>query len=202
MPPELDGLTDRALIERTLAGDQAAVDALLTRVYPCIRRAASRVLAGRAPDRAVDVAQETMVRLLANDRRALTTFVGEDLAPYASRIARNLALDVIRQLNRRRELPRPEEAGPQPEFEPPSLDPTPDEIQSVKERRERLLKAINQELGKREQLVVKAVFLCEESTQEVAARLQTSANNVHQLLFRARRKLARALGPDSRLLLD
>jgi RNA polymerase sigma factor (sigma-70 family) len=78
----------------------------------------------------------------------------------------------------------------------------PESLLRVRRMRESLRKAMKAVLNEREQKAVGGVYVLGWNRKEAAEHLGTTENNVDQILFRARRKLADALGPDGRLLLQ
>ena len=86
-------LSDRTLVERTVAGDKAAFAVLHKRYYARIYRLA--VYRCRNTQDAEDIAAETFVKAIAHLPQF--RFQGESLFPWLSRIATNLVHDQARR---------------------------------------------------------------------------------------------------------
>lgn len=92
--------TDRELVDRARAGDNAAFGELVRRYAPRVRRLARHLVRGHAD--ADDVAQEAFVRA----HQALPRFDGRsEFFTWLYRIAVNLSLNRARSLNVRRAVP-------------------------------------------------------------------------------------------------
>lgn len=92
--------TDRELVDRARAGDNAAFAELVRRYSPRVRRLARHLVRGHAD--ADDVAQEAFVRA----HQALPRFDGRsEFFTWLYRIAVNLSLNRARSLNVRRNVP-------------------------------------------------------------------------------------------------
>jgi RNA polymerase sigma-70 factor (ECF subfamily) len=91
---------DAALVERALAGDGPALDALVSRHHAGVYAVAYRVLGD--PEAAADAAQDTFVKAL----RGLRGFRAESsFRTWLFRIAANTATSRGRQRTRQREVP-------------------------------------------------------------------------------------------------
>jgi RNA polymerase sigma factor (TIGR02999 family) len=97
-PPETDTHEITGLLERWRAGDDAARQSLLAKLYPVMRAVAQKELGGmlqrRSTLRATDLAHEAYLRLL--DQRNPGGNRGHFLAIVA-RVIRRVAVDLVRQ---------------------------------------------------------------------------------------------------------
>lgn len=93
---------DHTLLAATLTGDEAAFQELVRRYQKQIINYVYRMLDDY--DRAVDLAQETFVRVFKNADRYQATY---SFSTYIYRIAHNLAISELRQRKRRRLIPLP-----------------------------------------------------------------------------------------------
>lgn len=83
--------SDQELLQRLVAGDQAAVQTLVERYQARLVDYAARFLT--SPDLAKDIAQEVFLKLLDAPPSHLQNGL---LGPWLFRVARNLAIDVMR----------------------------------------------------------------------------------------------------------
>jgi RNA polymerase sigma-70 factor, ECF subfamily len=194
----------RQLLELARAGDQAAADRLLGRLYPQVRRwALSRTGSVSAAD---DVAQETLIRV----HRGLGTFGGRSrLSTWVYRVMRNVAADRNRR-RRRREAALRRGAGPQrvdPVVEADATDagavadtgrPPPDTAAVMAETLDRhrltdLVRTFFRQLPGRQRQVFDLVDLQGHSPLEVAKMLNVKPVSVRAALFRARSTIRRRI---------
>jgi RNA polymerase sigma-70 factor (ECF subfamily) len=98
----VDQLDDHALLAATRTGDEAAFQELVRRYRNQITNFVYRML--NDYDRAVDLAQETFVRVYVNAERYQANY---SFSTYIYRIASNLAISELRQRKRRRVVPLP-----------------------------------------------------------------------------------------------
>ncbi len=97
-----DKIDDHALLEATRNGDEDAFQELVRRYRNQITNYVYRML--NDYDRAVDIAQETFVRVYMHADRYQATY---NFSTYIYRIAYNLAITELRQRKRRRLIPLP-----------------------------------------------------------------------------------------------
>lgn len=95
-------IDDHALLEATRQGDEDAFQELVRRYRNQITNYVYRMLDDY--DRAVDIAQETFVRVYMHADRYQATY---NFSTYIYRIAYNLAITELRQRKRRRLIPLP-----------------------------------------------------------------------------------------------
>ena len=99
-------LDDGALVQRARGGEEAALDALVSRHHGAVYELAFRVLGDS--EAAADAAQDAFVRAI----RRLDTFRGEaSFRTWLLRIALNTARSAGRRTTRRREVPLEAVAG-------------------------------------------------------------------------------------------
>lgn len=98
----VEDMDDHQLLAATLSGDEAAFWELSRRYRNQITNYVYRMLDDY--DRAVDLAQETLVRVWVNAERYQATY---SFSTYIYRIAHNLAISELRQRKRRRTIPFP-----------------------------------------------------------------------------------------------
>lgn len=188
--------TDDELAARVVRGEQEAFALLFARHRAAVGRHLLRI----QPDAAAaeDLTQEVFLRLW---RRA-DQWKGD--APFRSwllRIATNLALNHLRTVRRRRELPI--EAAPPTDAEvddeervPPGwmIDASatsPDDA-LIRDERRRLLRGAVGQLSGDKQEVIRMVYDARMETRQVAAELAIPEGTVKSRLYHARRELARS----------
>jgi len=98
----VDQMDDHSLIEATRTGDEAAFKELVRRYSNQITNYVYRMLEDY--DQAVDLAQETFVRVYFNIERYQATY---SFSTYIYRIAHNLAISELRKRKRHRLIPLP-----------------------------------------------------------------------------------------------
>jgi RNA polymerase sigma-70 factor, ECF subfamily len=101
-----DASEDRALLVRLAAGDRDALEPLMGRHYKRVYRIALGYL--RNPEDALDVVQETFVKVFAHAGRWDGS---SDVGPWLARIAVNQSIDRYRRNKRRRMSFTPLEEG-------------------------------------------------------------------------------------------
>jgi RNA polymerase sigma-70 factor (ECF subfamily) len=177
------GPEDSFLIARARQGDLRAFEEIVRLYQRRVYGVALRIV--RAHDVADDVAQEAFVRAW----RSLDRFeLGRPFGPWVCRIAANLAVNHVRS-------PRAREEGlPEGHAETRGDDPGPLAAVLDAEARRVLDEAVaGLPLEQRAVFVLRAVE--EMSYGEIASALGISPGTVMSRLFRARERLARALGP-------
>jgi RNA polymerase sigma-70 factor, ECF subfamily len=171
------------LLGRARQGDLAAFETVVGRYQRRVYGVALRIV--RAHDVADDVAQEAFVRAW----RSLDRFeLGRPFGPWVCRIAANLAVNHVRS-------PRAREEGlPEGYAETRSSDPGPLAAVLDAEARHVLDEAMGGlSVEQRAVFVLRTVE--EMSYEEIAEALGISPGTVMSRLFRARERLAKALGP-------
>jgi RNA polymerase sigma-70 factor, ECF subfamily len=177
------GPEDSFLIARARQGDLRAFEEIVRLYERRVYGVALRIV--RAHDVADDVAQEAFVRAW----RSLDRFeIGRPFGPWVCRIAANLAVNHVRS-------PRAREEGlPEGHAETRSAEPGPLGAVLDAEARRVLDDAVaGLPAEQRAVFVLRAVE--EMSYAEIADALGISPGTVMSRLFRARERLARALGP-------
>ncbi len=175
------------LVAEAAAGDDDAFRILVERHGRMVFQLAYRLTGERAS--AEDVVQETFMKA----HRALHRFDGRaQLATWIRRIATNAALDHMRQRRVRREVGYESDAGgPDPM---PSSDPGPERLASGGDLRHALARAMGGLTP-----IERAAFVLRHyegrRTEEIAETLGLRASASRQAVFRAVRKLRRALAP-------
>jgi len=180
---------DRALVDRARRGDADAFRALVERHSRALFGLAYRMTGNEAD--AEDVVQESLLR----SYRQLASF--DDRASFGSwvyRITVNCALDLMRSRKRWAEMARDEEESADPMASLPSTDPTPERLALSAEIRERLAKAMS-----RLSDVERCAFVLRHfegmRLEEVSRALECEPGAAKHSIFRAVRKLRRALEP-------
>ena len=174
-------VSDEALARRTVAGDLAAFGTLVERHREVVHRVAARIVGAKDAD---DVAQESFLRAF----HRLGQFRGEaTFRSWLLRITHNTALNA---LARRRGETHEDEAEAAADV--PARGRTPAEELEVSERRERLLRKLEQL-----QPAHRAVLVLREleglSYEEIAEITNAPLGSVKGRLHRARRELIELL---------
>lgn len=185
--PVADGLSDHRLLEATRAGDEAAFAELVRRYRNQITNYVYRMT--NDYDAAVDLAQETFLRVFRAADRYQTTYA---FSTYIYRIATNLAISELRRRKRRRlvSLTAFFSGGNSGANEPAELDPADgcplqDATLVDGERREAVARAIATLPEKyRAPLVLRDVE--GKSYDEIAGILELSEGTVKSRISRAR----------------
>ncbi|HKP37701.1 MAG TPA: sigma-70 family RNA polymerase sigma factor [Pyrinomonadaceae bacterium] len=181
----MEPTSDHALLEGTLAGDEDAFAELVGRYRNQITSYIYRMI--NDYDGAVDLAQETFVRVYRAAGRYQTTHA---FSTYIYRIATNLAISELRKRKRRQLVsltglltsPDGEEVM---DFNPPDLNPLQDVVLVDAERRAVVKRAISTLPERyRAPLVLRDVE--GKSYDEIAAILHTSEGTVKSRINRAR----------------
>jgi RNA polymerase sigma-70 factor, ECF subfamily len=177
------GEDEAFLLGRARQGDLTAFETVVKRYQRRVYGVALRIV--RAHDVADDVAQEAFVRAW----RSLDRFdLGRPFGPWICRIAANLAVNHVRS-------PRAREEGlPEGHAETRSGDPGPLGAVLDAEAR-RVLDLALGELSREQRAVFVLRTVEEMSYEEIAGALGLSPGTVMSRLFRARERLAKALGP-------
>ena len=177
--------TDHALLEATRGGDETAFAQLVGRYRNQITSYIYRMT--NDYDGAVDMAQETFVRVYQAAERYQTTYA---FSTYIYRIATNLAISELRKRKRRRLVSltgffQETEGSEAREFNPPDVGPLQDAVLVDTERRTAVARAIGTLPEKyRAPLVLRDVE--GKSYDEIARILETSEGTVKSRISRAR----------------
>jgi RNA polymerase sigma-70 factor (ECF subfamily) len=178
-------VTDHALLEGTLAGNEDAFAELVGRYRNQITSYIYRMI--NDYDGAVDLAQETFVRVYRAAARYESTYA---FSTYIYRIATNLAISELRKRKRRRlvsltGLMTSADGEESIDFNPPDLNPLQDVVMVDAERRAVVKRAISTLPERyRAPLVLRDVE--GKSYDEIAAILSTSEGTVKSRINRAR----------------
>jgi RNA polymerase sigma-70 factor (ECF subfamily) len=177
--------SDHALLEATRIGDEDAFAELVGRYRNPITSYIYRMT--NDYDGAVDLAQETFVRVYRAAERYQTNYA---FSTYIYRIATNLAISELRKRKRRKLVSltgffqTKDGAEPQ-EFNPPDLKPLPDSELVDTERRTAVQRAISTLPDKyRAPLILRDVE--GKSYEEISRILETSEGTVKSRISRAR----------------
>jgi len=177
---------ETAALSRVRAGDPDAFEAIVRIHARGIRRVAARIVGGG--DAADDVVQETLLRAF----KALDRFDARlELAPWLHRIAANAAIDEARRRGRELSL-TPDEEGFSPIPELLSSEPSP-ERRAVSTAGGRATRAALAELSPSERAAFVLRHYEGQSIPEISKALGKRDNATKQSIFRAVRKLRRAL---------
>ena len=188
----VDQLDDHALLAATRTGDEAAFQELVRRYRNQITNFVYRML--NDYDRAVDLAQETFVRVYVNAERYQANY---SFSTYIYRIASNLAISELRQRKRRRVVPLPsffsDKDGEEVEIELADERQTrPDDALIEDERRRAVARAIAS-LPEKYRVAVVLRDIEGRSYEEISAVLGLSDGTVKSRINRARNLLKEKL---------
>lgn len=184
-PAPLDPASDHALLEATKHGDESAFALLVARYRNQITNYVYRMT--NDYDGAVDLAQETFVRVYQAADRYQTTYA---FSTYIYRIATNLAISELRKRKRRRMVSLTGffqgRDGQEPqEFNPPDERPLQDESLVDTERRDAVGRAISTLPDKyRAPLILRDVE--GKSYEEISRIMEMSEGTVKSRISRAR----------------
>ncbi len=188
----VEQMDDHALLEATRTGDEAAFQELVRRYRNQITNFVYRML--NDYDRAVDLAQETFVRVYMSADRYQATY---SFSTYIYRIASNLAISDLRQRKRRRLVPIPsffsDKDGEELEVElPDERQLMPDEALIEDERRRAVSRAIASLPEKyRAPIILRDIE--GKSYEEIGKVLELSDGTVKSRINRARNLLKEKL---------
>jgi RNA polymerase sigma-70 factor (ECF subfamily) len=177
--------SDHALLEATRTGDETAFAELISRYRNQITSYIYRMT--NDYDGAVDLAQETFIRVYRAAERYQTSYA---FSTYIYRIATNLAISELRKRKRRRLVSltgffQTREGAEPVEYNPPDLRPLQDATMVDEERRTAVARAITTLPEKyRAPLVLRDVE--GKSYEEIARILETSEGTVKSRISRAR----------------
>ena len=180
-----DPTSDHALLEATRIGDEDAFAELVGRYRNPITNYIYRMT--NDYDGAVDLAQETFVRVYRAAERYQTTYA---FSTYIYRIATNLAISELRKRKRRKLVSltgffQSRDGGEPVEFNPPDLKPLPDSELVDAERRRAVQRAISTLPEKyRAPLILRDVE--GKSYEDISRILETSEGTIKSRISRAR----------------
>lgn len=188
----VEEMDDHALLEATRTGDELAFQELVRRYRNPITNFVYRML--NDYDRAVDLAQETFVRVYMSAERYQATY---SFSTYIYRIASNLAITDLRQRKRRSLIPIPsffsDKDGDEMEIELPDTRQTlADDAMIEDERR----KAVSRAIASLPEKYRAAVVLRDiegRSYEEISEVLGLSDGTVKSRINRARNLLKEKL---------
>jgi RNA polymerase sigma-70 factor (ECF subfamily) len=188
----VEEMDDHALLEATRMGDELAFQELVRRYRNPITNFVYRML--NDYDRAVDLAQETFVRVYMSAERYQATY---SFSTYIYRIASNLAITDLRQRKRRSLIPIPsffsDKDGDEMEIELPDTRQTlADDAMIEDERR----KAVSRAIASLPEKYRAAVVLRDiegRSYEEISEVLGLSDGTVKSRINRARNLLKEKL---------
>jgi len=187
----VEQMDDHALLEATRTGDETAFQELVRRYRNPITNFVYRML--NDYDRAVDLAQETFVRVYMNAERYQANY---SFSTYIYRIASNLAITDLRQRKRRRLIPIPffsDKDGEELEIElPDTRQVAADEAMIEDERRQAVARAIAS-LPEKYRAAVVLRDIEGRSYEEISAVLGLSDGTVKSRINRARNLLKEKL---------
>lgn len=183
----VDAASDHELVAATKEGDELAFQEIVRRYRNPITNFIYRML--NDYDRAVELAQETFLRVYANAGRYQATF---HFSTYIYRIASNLAISELRQRKRRKLVslftPWRSQNEEEQEIDPPDERPLQDADLIDRERRRAVTRAIQTLPEKyRTALVLRDVEGI--SYDEIAGILNISEGTVKSRINRARTML-------------
>lgn len=188
----VEQMDDHALLEATRTGDEAAFQEIVRRYRNPITNFVYRML--NDYDRAVDLAQETFVRVYMSVERYQANY---SFSTYIYRIASNLAITDLRQRKRRRLVPIPsffsEKDGEEMEIElPDERQVMADEAMIKDERRQAVSRAIAS-LPEKYRVAIVLRDIEEKSYDEISQVLGLSDGTVKSRINRARNLLKEKL---------
>jgi RNA polymerase sigma-70 factor (ECF subfamily) len=180
------------LLLRAQRGERAAFDALQGELLPSVERFVCRLIGVR--EEVQDITREALLALWISIRRMDRP---EAMLPFAYRVARNKAYDVLRVQGRFNIIDTLTEAGDATVYHVPDAAAGPEETtlrlalwREVQAAMERLPELQRQTL----------ILYAEEdfTYQQIAEAMATDLGTVRSRLFHARRNLLRHLRPDIR----
>jgi len=165
-----------ALVKRIIAGDSTAEEELARRYTRGIRMLLRRITNDRSAD---DLHQDTFRRALEKIRRGELR-EPHKLSAFMCGLARNLAIDSLRQSMRAEQL------------QPPQPVPTPDADALEQLLREERARAVRQVLSEmpvaRDREILRRFYIAEEDKEQICADLGLSALHFNRVLHRARER--------------
>ncbi|HWQ31443.1 MAG TPA: sigma-70 family RNA polymerase sigma factor [Blastocatellia bacterium] len=184
----VDEMDDHALLEATRTGDELAFQELVRRYKNPITNFVYRML--NDYDRAVDLAQETFVRVYMSAERYQATY---SFSTYIYRIASNLAITDLRQRKRRQLIPIPsffsEKDGDEMEIELPDTRQTLADDAMIEDERRRAVSRAIASLPEKYRAAVVLRDIEGRSYEEISEVLGLSDGTVKSRINRARNLL-------------
>jgi len=185
-------MDDHSLLAATREGDEAAFQEIVRRYRNQITNYVYRMIDDY--DRAVDIAQETFVRVYMNMERYQATY---SFSTYIYRIAHNLAITELRQRKRRRLIPLPtffsDKDSEEVEVDLPDQGQVlADEAMIASERRQAVTTAIAS-LPEKYRAALVLCDLEEKSYEEISEVLGLPTGTVKSRINRARNLLKEKL---------
>lgn len=185
-------MDDHALLAATRSGDEAAFAEIVRRYKNLITNFVYRML--NDYDRAVDLAQETFVRVYMNAERYQANY---SFSTYIYRIASNLAISELRQRKRRRLIPIPtffsDKENEEVEIDMPDrAQKSAEQAMIEDERRQAVARAITS-LPEKYRTVIVLRDIEGRSYEEISAILDMSDGTVKSRINRARNLLKEKL---------
>jgi RNA polymerase sigma-70 factor (ECF subfamily) len=190
----LQALSDHALVQRALEGNQAAFEELVQRYYGLLFHTSYRYL--KEYDLVCDVLQHVFLQLFLSLSQL---HEGRSLRGWLLQVARNRCVD---ELRRRRWLFFSELETEEDEeerlmlFSLPDYNPLPEEVVERDELQQRLLRAI-EALPPHYRSVVQLRYVAQLSFSEIARRLNLPTGTVKTQFLRAKLLLRAALAESS-----
>lgn len=184
----VEEMDDHALLEATRTGDELAFQELVRRYKNPITNFVYRML--NDYDRAVDLAQETFVRVYMSAERYQATY---SFSTYIYRIASNLAITDLRQRKRRQLIPIPsffsEKDGDEMEIELPDTRQTLADDAMIEDERRRAVSRAIASLPEKYRAAVVLRDIEGRSYEEISEVLGLSDGTVKSRINRARNLL-------------
>jgi RNA polymerase sigma-70 factor (ECF subfamily) len=188
--PSRPSAEETAALARIRAGQADAFEVIVRLHARTLQRLAVRIVRSEAA--AEDVVQEALLKAF----RALGRFddagARHPILPWLRRIATNCALDSLRRGGREQPLEIHDDEGQPHAFDPVSGDPTPDRRAASGEVRRAARRALGG-LSPDERVAFVLRHLEGRSIAEIGQTLGKNDNATKQSIFRAVRKLRRAL---------
>ena len=179
---------DRDLLKRCLNKDPGSwndfVDRFLSLIYHVIGYTAHLRSMRLNPEDVEDIAAEVLLKLVANNFKALKEFRGNaSLATYLTVIARRIC---IIELSRRQQVKDAMKRGESrlPEVEP---DDAPAAVKGIERLEE--VDALLKRLSGRERQIVRLYYLEGRTYEEISTETDVPVNTIGAVLSRARKKL-------------
>jgi RNA polymerase sigma-70 factor (ECF subfamily) len=180
------------LVRRCLNGDPQALAEFVDQYSGVVFQAVRATLWAADPSmaqEAEDIAEEILVGLLKDDRRALRAFdPSRDLRGWLYTVARGRCIDEVRRLVRHRRVrPLDDQAAGRVEAAAQASSEPPDPELAAR------VQAAVEALPDRQRLAVRMFFFDGKKYKEIAAALGISVSEVASYLHRAKERLAQAL---------
>ena len=185
-------MDDHALLEATRTGDELAFQEIVRRYRNLITNFVYRML--NDYDRAVDLAQETFLRVFMNAERYQANY---SFSTYIYRIASNLAISELRQRKRRRLVPIPtftsDKDSGEVEIDLPDTRQTRADDSMIEDERRRAVGRAITSLPEKYRTVVILRDIEGKSYEEISEVLGLSDGTVKSRINRARNLLKEKL---------